>query len=94
MSRDPQINIRLPQELKEKVHQIASENRRSVNAEIVKMIESSIDEYEFFKDSEGVGHYSFEDFPDEHEILDREWKAKVENAIDLLKKELLSVKID
>ncbi|MCC8364909.1 Arc family DNA-binding protein [Xenorhabdus sp. PB61.4] len=38
MSRDPQINIRLPQDLKEAVHDMASYNKRSVNAEIVAVL--------------------------------------------------------
>lgn len=39
MSRDPQINIRIPQELKEAVQVLADTNKRSVNAELVAAIE-------------------------------------------------------
>lgn len=42
MSRkDPQINIRLPQVLKERIHEVAMLNGRSVNAEVVYRLESS-----------------------------------------------------
>lgn len=35
---EPQINIRLPQDLKESVQEMASINKRSVNAEIVSVL--------------------------------------------------------
>lgn len=38
MSRDPQINVRLPADLKEAVQQMAEDNKRSVNAEIVAVL--------------------------------------------------------
>jgi hypothetical protein len=38
MSRDPQINVRLPQDLKEAVQNMAADNKRSVNAEIVAVL--------------------------------------------------------
>ena len=42
MSReDPQLRIRLPIELKEKIEETAKENNRSMNAEIVKRLDSS-----------------------------------------------------
>ncbi|ECV5573470.1 Arc family DNA-binding protein [Salmonella enterica] len=42
MSReDPQLRIRLPIELKEKIEEIAKANNRSMNAEIVKRLDSS-----------------------------------------------------
>ncbi|EAB9310767.1 hypothetical protein DL122_08440 [Salmonella enterica subsp. salamae] len=40
--RNPQINIRIPEELKEKITAQAEMNKRSVNAEIVAAIELSI----------------------------------------------------
>jgi plasmid stability protein len=40
--RDPQINIRLSEELKQKVHEKAEANGRSVNAELVDRIEVSL----------------------------------------------------
>lgn len=35
MSRDPQINVRLPADLKDAVQKMAEDNKRSVNAEVV-----------------------------------------------------------
>lgn len=40
--RDPQINIRLPAELKEQLHELAAKNRRSVNSQVVAAIEAII----------------------------------------------------
>lgn len=40
---DPQINIRVPVELKKKLELLALENNRSLNAEVVTRLESSID---------------------------------------------------
>ena len=37
--RHPQVNLRLPEELKEKIMQLADANGRSANAEMVKAIE-------------------------------------------------------
>lgn len=42
MARDePKVNVRLPQELKDRLHALAAQNKRSVNAEIVSAIESA-----------------------------------------------------
>ena len=38
--RHPQVNLRLPEELKEKVVDIANQNGRSANAEMVAAIEA------------------------------------------------------
>lgn len=44
MSReDPQLRIRLPAELKEKVAKQAKDNGRSMNAEIVQILQDSLD---------------------------------------------------
>ena len=40
--RNPQINVRLPEELKQMVHDRAEKNGRSVNSEIVEIIERAI----------------------------------------------------
>ena len=39
--RPPQINVRVPEELKQKLHEAAANNERSVNSEIVHRIEMS-----------------------------------------------------
>ena len=40
MARDePKVNVRLPQELKDRLHALAAQNKRSVNAEIVAALE-------------------------------------------------------
>ncbi|WP_440510669.1 Arc family DNA-binding protein [Serratia sarumanii] len=45
MARDePKVNVRLPQELKDRLHALAAQNKRSVNAEIVAAIEAAIEE--------------------------------------------------
>lgn len=36
---EPKVNVRLPQELKDRLHALAANNKRSVNAEIVSAIE-------------------------------------------------------
>jgi len=40
--RNPQINIRVPPELKNRLHELAEENESSVNSEIVSRLERSI----------------------------------------------------
>ncbi len=39
---EPKVYIRLPQELKDKLHSLAAKNRRSVNAEMVAAIERAV----------------------------------------------------
>ncbi|HDL6962214.1 TPA: Arc family DNA-binding protein [Yersinia enterocolitica] len=47
MARDePKVNIRLPQELKDKLHELAERNKRSVNAEMISAIELALDHHE------------------------------------------------
>lgn len=43
MARDPQINIRLPPDLKVRLHKSAEMNRKSVNAFVVEAIEAMVD---------------------------------------------------
>ncbi|EEP4720017.1 Arc family DNA-binding protein [Salmonella enterica subsp. enterica] len=51
MSREePQINIRISKELKAKVKSRAQHNRRSMNAEIIQILEDAIDGRSFSKD--------------------------------------------
>ena len=54
-ARNPQINIRLPEELKQMVHDRAEKNGRSVNSEIVGIIEKAV-----FLGSSDVGLISAE----------------------------------
>lgn len=62
--RDPQINVRLPQELKDKLHQLAERNKRSVNTEVIAAIELALNIYgshdgvvsEASKMTEGFGY--------------------------------------
>lgn len=43
MSReDPKINIRLPADLKDQLHAMAADNKRSVNSEVVAAIEHAV----------------------------------------------------
>jgi hypothetical protein len=49
MKRNPQINIRLPEELKEKLHNKALENERSVNFEVVERLQKSLEYDDFLK---------------------------------------------
>ncbi|EAA1523994.1 TPA: Arc family DNA-binding protein [Salmonella enterica] len=42
MKREPTIHIRLSQELKDQLHSLAKNNKRSVNAEAVAAIETAI----------------------------------------------------
>jgi hypothetical protein len=45
MSREhPQIRIRLPPELKEKIKEAAHDNRRSMNAEVIARLQASFEE--------------------------------------------------
>ncbi|EIT2340010.1 Arc family DNA-binding protein [Salmonella enterica] len=44
--RHPQVNLRLPEELKERVAVLAEKNKRSANAEMVAAIESWVERWE------------------------------------------------
>lgn len=47
--KNPQVNLRLPEELKEKVAKLAEKHKRSANAEMVAAIENWVDEYELLE---------------------------------------------
>lgn len=47
---EPKVYIRLPQELKDQLHALAAENKRSVNAEMVAAIEMVIGLHQLEKD--------------------------------------------
>lgn len=44
--RHPQVNLRMPEELKEKIAKIAEENGRSANAEMVMAIEAWVSHHD------------------------------------------------
>lgn len=44
--KNPQVNLRLPDELKEKISKLAEKHKRSANAEMVAAIEHWVSEYE------------------------------------------------
>jgi len=44
--KNPQVNLRLPEELKDKVAKLADKHKRSANAEMVAAIEHWVSEYE------------------------------------------------
>ena len=50
---DPQINLRVPADLKKKIELIAVENSRSINAEVVQRLEQSF-EHKGFERLESV----------------------------------------
>ena len=53
MSReDPKVNVRLPADLKEQLHALAAENKRSVNAEVVAAIEHAVHSHQLAKSRE------------------------------------------
>lgn len=42
MQNDPQLGVRLPADLKERLRRSASDNRRSMNGEIIVLLERSL----------------------------------------------------
>ncbi|MGV8004331.1 Arc family DNA-binding protein [Photorhabdus temperata subsp. temperata] len=85
MRRDPQINIRLPQDLKDAVQNMASGNRRSVNAEIVAILLDAVRNHKLIassKSSAGLLKKS-KDYFIEREILEEIAKLAAENAVKL-----------
>lgn len=55
---DPQFNVRMPADLKEKIEEAAKENGRSMNAEIVYRLQQSLDEGRAETIS-NIGHMEF-----------------------------------
>lgn len=45
MSRDPQINIRLPPELKEDFKELCEHRNTSINSELVRIIKKEVDDH-------------------------------------------------
>ena len=83
---DPQFNVRMPADLKEKIEESAKENGRSMNAEIVYRLHRSIEEDQV--ESGGIGHMEFR-------IVDPsigKGPQKIFNALDEMEKILLDAK--
>ena len=83
---DPQFNVRMPADLKEKIEEAAKENGRSMNAEIVYRLQRSIEEDQV--ESGGIGHMEFR-------IVDPsigKGPQKIFNALDEMEKILLNTK--
>lgn len=83
---DPQFNVRMPADLKEKIEEAAKENGRSMNAEIVYRLQQSIEE-----DQANTGSIQQMEF----RIVDPsigKGPQKIFNALDEMEKILLNTK--
>ncbi len=70
MSRDPQINVRLPADLKEAVQKMAEDNKRSVNAEIVAVLLDAVKRHNHGDPVIGPSGVPLKDYILESEIID------------------------
>ncbi|MDR5610500.1 MULTISPECIES: Arc family DNA-binding protein [unclassified Arsenophonus] len=59
MNRNPQINIRLPIDLKDAVQKMAEDNKRSVNAEIVSVLINAVKKHHLEKTPLALKELSF-----------------------------------
>ena len=83
---DPQFNVRMPADLKEKIEEAAKKNGRSMNAEIVYRLQQSIEDG--YVNTGGIGHMEFR-------IVDPsigKGPQKIFNALDEMEKILLGTK--
>ena len=83
---DPQFNVRMPADLKEKIEEAAKENGRSMNAEIVYLLQRSIKEDQV--ESGGIGHMEFR-------VVDRsigKGQQKIFNALEEMERILTGTK--
>ncbi|OTA15417.1 Rha family transcriptional regulator [Xenorhabdus beddingii] len=89
MSRDPQINIRLPQDLKELVQEMASDNKRSVNAEIIAALLNAVRNHKIITQGQSSSELSQEskDCLIKREILEEIAKLAAEKAVRLERNE-------
>ncbi|MBJ8865324.1 Arc family DNA-binding protein [Citrobacter koseri] len=82
--KHPQVNLRLPEELKEKIASLAEKNKRSANAEMVAAIEywvahSALDESIHSEDNE-----SGKDQPESFSVtLTEQQLAKIADLLEL-----------
>ena len=82
---DPQFNVRMPADLKEKIEEAAKENGRSMNAEIVYRLQQSL---EHDQNRSGIGHMEFR-------VVDPsigKGPQKIFNALEEMEKILLGTK--
>lgn len=83
---DPQFNVRMPADLKEKIEEAAKENGRSMNAEIVYRLQQSIEEEQ--AETGGIRQMEFR-------VVDRsigKGPQKIFNALEEMEKILLGTK--
>lgn len=72
MSReDAQMKIRLPAELKEKLEKAATENKRSMNAEVLQRLSESFEKTKWINVSKGRGFITPESFHLDPEFVDQ-----------------------
>lgn len=84
MSRtDPQFNLRMPEELREKVAEAAKANRRSATAEIIARLEASFEQGFTFADAVIVD--------EAHRIEPKFSEADIKTAIDQVFGKLLHI---
>lgn len=88
MSRDPQINVRLPQDLKDAVQSMASDNKRSVNAEIVAVLLEAVKRHQLGDPLSGSGGMLLraKEYLLPSEILEEIAMRAAKNAVDLANK--------
>lgn len=84
---EPQINIRLPKDLKEAVQDMASDNKRSVNAEIVSVLLEAVRRHKHGDTpySSGTLLWSHQ-FASQNEVIEEIAMRAAKNAVDLANK--------
>ncbi|MDU4288325.1 Arc family DNA-binding protein [Mixta calida] len=79
--RNPQVNLRLPEELKERITKLAESNGRSANAEMVKAIE-------FWVSANSEMAENPEKYPIHHDKVEIK-KDQLSEIIDVVRKQVL-----
>ncbi|MDC9623627.1 Arc family DNA-binding protein [Xenorhabdus sp. XENO-7] len=81
MSReDAQMKIRLPAELKEKLEKAATENKRSMNAEVLQRLSKSFEKTKWIREGSGSGFITPESLH-----IDPEFVDKMDNVVKTLR---------